>query len=178
MPYDIANPPHLTAQAVGSTKGGSTWNYASADPLATVIAVDYIANGDLLGMEPGDVVYVQETLVPPVVSVAYVTTVTPGGPASLVDAMTVAPPPLVPPVVTLDPVATAVVNPATATFTSVATGSVSVQWYKDTVLIVGATAADYTTPPTVIGDNGAVFHATYTNVDGDTDTAGAVLTVT
>jgi hypothetical protein len=83
MPYETTNPPQLTAQAVGSTKGGSTWNYASLDPLATVVAADYVTNGDDLGMEPGDVIYVQEATVPPVVSIAFVSVVTPDGAATI-----------------------------------------------------------------------------------------------
>lgn len=61
MPYSVDNPPALRSQRVGSTPGGAVWSYASADPLATVIAAGYITNADDLGMQVGDEVAIFDT---------------------------------------------------------------------------------------------------------------------
>ena len=69
---------------------------------------------------------------------------------------------------------------STATFTVVATGTgtLTYQWTKNGAAISGATASSYTTPATVLGDNGAVFAVT---IHGDTApdavSNGATLTV-
>ncbi|MBP9838203.1 MAG: chemotaxis protein, partial [Proteobacteria bacterium] len=52
------------------------------------------------------------------------------------------------------------------------------QWKKNNQNINGATARTYTTPPTVIGDNGAVFSVSVTDNNGTTNSAGGTLTVT
>ncbi len=81
------------------------------------------------------------------------------------------------PVITLQPVAQAVVEPATATFTADATGYDVVIWQKNDGTIEGATSASYTTPPTVIGDDGALYHAVFGNGGGYVVSDDALLTV-
>src|SRR5579864_4206608 len=66
----------------------------------------------------------------------------------------------------------------TATFTVVASGgSLTYQWQMNTQPITGATAASFTTPPTVIGDNGAQFAVVVSNPDGKITSSTATLTV-
>ncbi len=64
------------------------------------------------------------------------------------------------PAITVQPTDQTVTSPATATFSITATGTATVtcQWYKNGVLIAGATSFTYTTPATTTGDNGALFH--------------------
>jgi len=68
----------------------------------------------------------------------------------------------------------------TATFTVSANGTppLSYQWQKNTVDIPGATSASYTTPATVIGDNGAQFRCVVTNSVSSATSNPATLTVT
>jgi hypothetical protein len=84
------------------------------------------------------------------------------------------------PTITTQPQSQTVTAGATATFSVAATGTApfSYQWYKDSVAISGATSASYTTPATVVGDNGASFTATVTNVAGSQTSNAATLTVT
>jgi hypothetical protein len=67
----------------------------------------------------------------------------------------------------------------TATFsvTASGTGPLTYQWYKNGVAISGATSSTYTTPPTVAGDNGAVFTVTVSNSTGSATSGPATLTV-
>ncbi len=73
-----------------------------------------------------------------------------------------------------------VLETATATFTVSALGKtpVTYQWLKNNVAISGATGASYTTPATVMGDNGASFTVAVTNSVGTTTSPAAILTVT
>ena len=61
MAYDVANPPALISQRVGSIAGAGVWAYASLDDATAGVAADYITNGLDLGMELGDVVNFHET---------------------------------------------------------------------------------------------------------------------
>jgi len=51
------------------------------------------------------------------------------------------------------------------------------QWQKNNVNIGGATGSSYTTPPTVPGDNGALFKVVVTGPSGTATSSNAVLTV-
>ncbi len=68
----------------------------------------------------------------------------------------------------------------TATFSVVATGSppLQYQWRKGGSAITGATASSYTTPATVIGDNGSSFTVIVSNATGSMTSNAATLTVT
>ena len=67
-------------------------------------------------------------------------------------------PPVPAPVITTQPASATVTQGQTATFTTVATGaSVTYQWRRAGVDVVGANAASYTSAATVMGDSGAVF---------------------
>lgn len=83
------------------------------------------------------------------------------------------------PVINTQPVAATVLKTKTATFTSLAGSDTAptYQWYKNGVLIVGATSATYTTPATTSADNGAQFYVVATNTHGSTQSNTAVLTV-
>lgn len=81
MAYSTANAPGLISQRIGS-KPGAVWVYQDGDPFDTVLAADYISNGDALGMKVGDQVIVIDTT-NSVVAVAHVSAVTSGGAASL-----------------------------------------------------------------------------------------------
>ena len=67
-----------------------------------------------------------------------------------------------------------------ATFSVAATGSAPLQyqWRKGGSAIAGATAASYTTPPTVIGDTGSSFTVVVNNTMGSMTSNAATLTVT
>lgn len=66
-----------------------------------------------------------------------------------------------------------------ATFTVAATGSTPLryQWQRDGIDIPGATAASYTTPPTTVADNGAVFRVIVSNSAGSVTSDPATLRV-
>ncbi|HEY4764392.1 MAG TPA: immunoglobulin domain-containing protein [Candidatus Sulfotelmatobacter sp.] len=78
------------------------------------------------------------------------------------------------------PAAQSVQAGQTATFAVVATGTapLSYQWQKNTASIVGATSANYTTPPTTTSDNGSQFTVVVSNSAGPTTSNVALLTVT
>lgn len=61
------------------------------------------------------------------------------------------------PTITVQPKPTSVRAGATASFSVTATGATSYQWRKNTSTIGGATSSSYTTPATVLADNGASF---------------------
>lgn len=83
------------------------------------------------------------------------------------------------PVFNTQPAASTVLKTKTATFISLAAGDTdpTYQWYKNGVLIPGATSANYTTPATVFADNGAQFYNIATNTHGSTQSSTAILTV-
>jgi hypothetical protein len=72
-----------------------------------------------------------------------------------------------------------VIEPATATFSVLASGTapLSYQWKKGGVDISGATSASYTTPPTTTADSGASFTVTVGNLAGSVTSNPATLTV-
>jgi hypothetical protein len=57
------------------------------------------------------------------------------------------------------------------------TGPFTYQWQKNNANIGGAASSAYTTPTTVIGDNGAAFRVVVTNAAGNATSASATLTV-
>ena len=83
------------------------------------------------------------------------------------------------PAITTQPANQSVTVGQTATFTVVATGTPTptYQWRKGGTAISGATSASYTTPATVIGDNGALFSVVVTNSAGTATSNNAILTV-
>jgi len=83
------------------------------------------------------------------------------------------------PSISQDPQNQSVTIGQTAMFTVTATGngSLTYQWYKDAVLIASATSDSYTTPATILGDNGSEYYCIVTDVDGATQSATATLTV-
>lgn len=90
------------------------------------------------------------------------------------------PPPPVAPTISTQPVNQTVLAGATATFSVTAAGTapLTYQWKRGGTAISGATAASYTTPATVAGDNGASFTVTVTNAAGTITSSAATLTVT
>jgi len=84
------------------------------------------------------------------------------------------------PTITTQPQSQTVTVGATATFSVVATGTapLTYQWSKNGAAINGATNSTYTTPATVIGDNGSTFTVTVSNVAGSKTSNAAMLTVT
>jgi hypothetical protein len=86
-----------------------------------------------------------------------------------------------PPAITTQPAAQTVAVGQAATFTVAATGTgtLTYQWFRGSAPISGATAASYTTPATVAGDNGAVFDVVVTAAAGGAAISKtATLTVT
>ena len=83
------------------------------------------------------------------------------------------------PQISTQPASQAIRVGQTATFSVVATGTapITFQWSKNGSSISGATAAAYTTPAAVAGDNGAIFTAVATNSLGSATSSGATLTV-
>ena len=72
------------------------------------------------------------------------------------------------PAITTQPANQSVTLGQTATFSVTATGTapLSYQWQKNNANISGATAASYTTPATVMSDNGAKFDVIVSNATG------------
>lgn len=82
------------------------------------------------------------------------------------------------PKITTHPASQTVIKGQTATFGVVATGTLlSYQWLKNGANIPGATGATYTTPSTVLADNGATFSVIVSNAAGSVTSSGATLTV-
>jgi hypothetical protein len=83
------------------------------------------------------------------------------------------------PSITTQPANQTVTVGQTATFSVVAAGTapLAYQWQKNNANISGATAASYTTPATVSGDNGATFHVIVTNPVNNITSISATLTV-
>jgi Immunoglobulin I-set domain len=84
------------------------------------------------------------------------------------------------PIITQQPNNQTAIVGQTVTFSVVASGSMplSYQWQKGGIGIAGATAASYTTPATVIGDNGSTFMVVVSNSVGAQTSTAAKLTVT
>lgn len=83
------------------------------------------------------------------------------------------------PAFTTSPSNATVTAPGTATFTIVATGSPTptYQWQKNGTNIGAATSASYTTPATVLGDDGNTYRCVATNAAGATTSSSGTLTV-
>ncbi len=83
------------------------------------------------------------------------------------------------PTITTQPANQSVTAGATATFSVVASGTapLTYQWSKGGTAIGGATAASYTTPATVLSDNGSTFTVVVTNSGGSKTSLAATLTV-
>jgi lipid-binding SYLF domain-containing protein len=80
MAYSTSNPPALVGQTI---HGNGIWHYSSTDVHTDVDAADYFANGDALGMQVGDVVFVIETDNSYAQTTHSVTAVTAGGAATV-----------------------------------------------------------------------------------------------
>jgi alkaline phosphatase D len=85
----------------------------------------------------------------------------------------------IPPTITTQPADTTVSAGQRARFSVTATGTAPLhyQWRKNGVNIAGATKASYTTPPTTVEDNGALFAVTVSNLAGRVISNNATLTV-
>lgn len=84
----------------------------------------------------------------------------------------------VPPAISLNPMSQTVTAGASVTFTVSATGTatLSYQWTKNSINIVGATSASYNIPSSVSGDAGS-YRCTVSNGCGSVTSNGAALTV-
>jgi len=90
------------------------------------------------------------------------------------------PPPPVAPTISVQPANQSVLVGATATFSVTAAGTapLTYQWKKGgTAIAVNGTSASYTTPATVIGDNGSSYTVTVTNAAGNVTSTAATLAV-
>lgn len=83
------------------------------------------------------------------------------------------------PTISIQPAPASVVSGQTATFsvTAVGTAPLSYQWRRNGTALPGATASTYTTPATVLGDNGSTFSVVVTNSLGSVPSSAALLTV-
>lgn len=90
------------------------------------------------------------------------------------------PPPATPPSVTSQPSSTSVVEGQSATFSVAASGTapLTYQWRRNGTNIAGATGSSYTTPATVLADNGATFSVVVSNSAGSATSNNATLSVT
>lgn len=84
------------------------------------------------------------------------------------------------PAITQQPAAASVNVGQSASFSVAASGTAPLryQWRKNGTPIANADQASYTTPATVLADNGAVFTVVVSNAAGDATSNGAALTVT
>jgi hypothetical protein len=89
------------------------------------------------------------------------------------------PPAAIAPTITTQPANQTVTVGQTASFSVVASGTapLSYQWRKNGTNISGATSASYTTPATVMADNGALFSVVVSNSAGSVTSNNATLTV-
>ncbi len=101
-----------------------------------------------------------------------------GSVTSATAALTVNPAPVAPSITT-QPVSQTVTEGQPATFNVTASGTspLSYQWQKNGVAIAGATSPSFTTPVTVLADNGAQFKVVVSNSAGSVTSATATLTV-
>lgn len=83
------------------------------------------------------------------------------------------------PYITGSPANTTITEGQTASFSVSATGAnpMTYQWYKNSVLISGATSSSYVTPTNILADNNSTFSVVITNVTGTTTSSNATLTV-
>lgn len=81
MAYSTSNPPRLMGQVGGG--GARQWYYASTDVHTDVDAADYFSNGDGLGMEVDDLVFVVKTTATVGATLHSVSAVTAGGAATI-----------------------------------------------------------------------------------------------
>jgi len=86
---------------------------------------------------------------------------------------------IIAPAITAQPQSQSVTAGQTATFTVAATGTLPLnyQWLENGINISSATAASYTTPPTMLTDNGATFQVVVTNSSGTVTCQAATLSV-
>ena len=84
------------------------------------------------------------------------------------------------PTITSQPVNQSVTIGQTASFGVTASGTdpLSYQWKKNSLVISGATASTYTTPPAASADSGAQFTVTVSDSVGEVTSSAAILTVT
>ncbi|MGH7142781.1 MAG: hypothetical protein ACREJ2_01450 [Planctomycetota bacterium] len=149
-PYLNAVVPEATARNIPV----ADWYHPMQNLGATYIDANYYTNGDYVHFNAAGHAFVA--------NIVYNKIITLGEPL---------------PGITTQPANATVTAGATATFSVVATNADSYQWEKNGGPITGATAASYTTPATVIGDNGATFTVVVTNVTGNTTSNNATLTV-
>jgi len=83
------------------------------------------------------------------------------------------------PTITVQPTGKGVIVGGTATFsvTATSTQAITYQWKNGGVAIGGATLSSYTTPATVLGDNGASFSVDVTDIYGTIASSAAILSV-
>jgi hypothetical protein len=83
------------------------------------------------------------------------------------------------PSITVQPASQTTTVGQTASFSIAATGTapLSYQWKKNGSNITGATSSSYTTPPTTISDNNALFTAVVSNSVGSVTSTAATLTI-
>jgi hypothetical protein len=83
------------------------------------------------------------------------------------------------PTITVQPLPATVTEGAAAGFSVTATGTATLtyQWRKNGSNISGATSATYTTPATILADNGAQYSVVVTNGVGSATSNNALLTV-
>ena len=81
MAYATTNPPVLSVAPLGGHSG--IWLYKHTDVHTDVDATDYFSNGDALGMQVNDLVFVIKTTATVGATVHVVTAVTAGGAATI-----------------------------------------------------------------------------------------------
>lgn len=94
--------------------------------------------------------------------------------------LTVTPPPPVAPSISGPPTDQSVIVGQTATFTVIASGTppLTFQWQINGTDIPGAINQSYTTPATVLADDGALYRVVVANTAGNATSSAATLTVT
>jgi hypothetical protein len=85
----------------------------------------------------------------------------------------------IPPSIVAQPASKSVAAGQTATFSVTASGTspLQYQWQRNGTNIAGAVSVSYTTPATVLADNGATFRVVVSNSAGSATSSSATLTV-
>jgi hypothetical protein len=180
-PTPTPTPPSITTQPAGQTvTEGETALFTVTATGTTPLTYQWKKNGvNISGATDASYITPPTTMADNGARFSVVVSNVAGNVTSTNAILTVNPAPI-PPSITMQPADATVTVGTTARFTVTATGTepLRYQWMKNGVDIPLATNASYTTPPTTMADNGALFSVLVGNDAGTVTSDNARLTVT